>query len=48
LTRLRDFSREEIDKYHEDGLRKLRFASKITDWEKLVVKTASRTLFGSQ
>jgi hypothetical protein len=44
LTSLRNFSREEIEKYHEDGLRKLRFASSITDWETLVVKTASRTL----
>jgi hypothetical protein len=44
LTRLRDFSREEIDKYQEDGLRKLRFASSIMYWETIVVRTASSTL----
>jgi hypothetical protein len=42
-----NFSRKQIDRYQEEGLRQLRFASNITHWEKLVVKTARRMLLNA-
>jgi hypothetical protein len=39
-----NFSRKQIERYQEEGLRQLRFASNITHWEKLVVKTARTVL----